>query len=607
MTAPRHLESPRLLFGLFLVLGACSEQSAVGGTRSALSEGASLLWGDDGELFDPKGRLMDWSYAGYQAGEAPLPELAPTLSVLDHGAVAGDGEDDTEAFTAALAAARAGDVVRVPAGVYELRARITVPSGVVLQGAGRDATIVEVPVSLTDVYGNPGLDRGGNSSYSFGRAFIEVKGRDEGAELAEVSAAAARGDTELAVSSTEGMRVGQWVHVDQTDVNGELIDRLHGDLQEGGDDNVGDEGMEHYARIVALGEGSIELERPLPVDVELAWSPRVRAFEPSVAQVGIEHLTIRFPETPYPGHFKERGYNAIELGGVFHSWVRDVRVVNGDYGVSVTSSHFVTVAGVVIDSTNERTGHHALNCGYGGDNLFIGFDVRIPFVHDLTVEWYTTGNVFTQGRGRNLSLDHHRAAPYSTLWTELHAGDGSDLWKSGGAGNRGPHSAAYSTLWNVRADNPLDFPAGDYGPRLTFVGFATAESEAPSELDWWFEPIAAEALRPSNLWLAMRERRLGSAPEPGEDAGTPLPVADGGTAEPGADGGAQPGAEEEEPAGPDEPEPAAPADSGRPAGGCALHTDGGSGSWTELLVVAGLLRRRRAARAPARRTPRTHG
>lgn len=60
----------------------------------------SKLWGCKGELFDMPNslgsqRLLDWSYAGYMAGEMPIPRLPLVGSVMDFGAV-GDGvTDDT--------------------------------------------------------------------------------------------------------------------------------------------------------------------------------------------------------------------------------------------------------------------------------------------------------------------------------------------------------------------------------------------------------------------------------------------------------------------------------------------------------------------------------
>jgi hypothetical protein len=49
---------------------------------------------------------------------------------------------------------------------------------------------------------------------------------------------------------------------------------------------------------------SCRLERPLIANVSLAWNPEVHSFRPSITHAGIEHLTIAFPLTPYPGHFK---------------------------------------------------------------------------------------------------------------------------------------------------------------------------------------------------------------------------------------------------------------------------------------------------------------
>jgi hypothetical protein len=70
----------------------------------------SKLWGCQGELADTAGklgaqRLLDWSYAGYMAGEMPIPRLPVVASIMDFGAV-GDGvADDTSVSEACVAAA----------------------------------------------------------------------------------------------------------------------------------------------------------------------------------------------------------------------------------------------------------------------------------------------------------------------------------------------------------------------------------------------------------------------------------------------------------------------------------------------------------------------
>ena len=60
------------------------------GLAIAAFAGSSALYGADGESWDPRGRLPDFSYAGYRAGEAPIPDVAVVANVRDQGAV-GDG------------------------------------------------------------------------------------------------------------------------------------------------------------------------------------------------------------------------------------------------------------------------------------------------------------------------------------------------------------------------------------------------------------------------------------------------------------------------------------------------------------------------------------
>lgn len=70
------------------------------------------------------------------------------IDILDRGAVAGDGIDDSAALAAALAAAGDGGVVTVPAGEFTLGRKVTIPSGVTLRGAGmRRSTMTIVGIA----------------------------------------------------------------------------------------------------------------------------------------------------------------------------------------------------------------------------------------------------------------------------------------------------------------------------------------------------------------------------------------------------------------------------------------------------------------------------
>ncbi len=471
----------------------------------------SALYGTQGERWTASGRLLDYAFAGYRTGTEALPTpTGPAVSVTDFGARPDDSGDDTAAFLSALDAGSA--VVTVPAGRFILTERLVIRrSGVVLRGAGAERTTIFCPRSLADAYGIT-FNSAGQSSWSFSNGFIEVQGSVGGGLLARVTGAVERGAKVLPVSTATGLAAGQWIRVLQTDAAGTLLAAFHAGMYPGdvGED-VGRQAFRFFSRIESVGAGTITLERPVPMEIDPRWTPEVRAVAPSVQEVGIEGLTVEFPVTRYPGHFLERGYNAIYLNGVIHSWVRDVRVLNSDYGINVNGSSFVTVQDVVIDDTGDRgplVGHHALTSAGGSDDLFTRFDVRQKFVHDLSIDSYTTGTVWADGKGIDLNLDHHGRGNYGTLWTKLDLGAGTRAFASGGSAPlRMPHSGARTALWNVTAARDLSLPPADFGPLMTFVGVRGLSSVGAMPSDWQVEAIPTASLCQADLHAAMLARR----------------------------------------------------------------------------------------------------
>jgi hypothetical protein len=231
-----------------------------------------------------------------------------------------------------------------------------------------------------------------------------------------------------------------------------------------------------------------------------------------VTESGVEHLGFEFPVTPYRGHFTELGFNPVALGGVAHCWVRNIRVRHADSGPFVSGA-FNTLDGVVLDSERavdrqNCNGHHGVSLG-GTDNLLTNFDLRTRFIHDLTVSGFCSGNVISHGRGVDLSLDHHRHAPYENLFTDLDAGAGTRLWKCGGGAALGKHCAARGTFWNIRSARPLSYPPADFGPpAMNLVGLETDQPSVTNLTGKWFEAIPPVQLQPPNLYEAQRQRRL---------------------------------------------------------------------------------------------------
>ena len=196
-------------------------------------------------------------------------------------------------------------------------------------------------------------------------------------------------------------------------------------------------------------------------------------------------------------------------------WVDDVEVQNADFALDFNSTNFCTIRNVTLTTSSSRAvtdearggnGHHGIDVSHGTENLVTNFNIKTRFVHDISVEWYALHTVFSNGSGQNLNMDHHREANYSSLFSNLDCGACTRPFDSGGSANRGAHSGAYSTYWNVHGTREPGLPIRDFGPLLNFVGFS-AKSEPTSAYQWLIE---AGSYCPGELQEAMRRKRLGN-------------------------------------------------------------------------------------------------
>jgi hypothetical protein len=108
-----------------------------------------------------------------------------------------------------------------------------------------------------------------------------------------------------------------------------------------------------------------------------------------------------------------------------------------DWGLEAYRTHRCTFSDLIVDSdrpTDNRGhyGHHAIGVTRAYDNLVTDFVIAAPYVHDLSVAAGANGNVFRNARAADMNLDFHRQAPYSNLFTNIHAGEGNRPWESGG-------------------------------------------------------------------------------------------------------------------------------------------------------------------------------
>ena len=486
------------------------------GLAASAGAATSDLWGTNGERWRADSRLPDFSFAGYHCGEAPLPNVAPGVSVKNFGAKGDDVADDTQAFLDALAAVKSG-AIEIPPGRYRITNILEIKrSSVVLRGAGTDKTFLFFPIPLNDIKPDWGATTTGDrtSNYSWAGGFVWFKGSFGEKTLARITAEAQRGENSLTVSGTENLHIGQRVEIFQRD---NPDNSLAAELYSGDPGNTKNlEGSTHASlvcRIMRIDGNQIRFDRPLRFDVRLQWRPQIRSFEPTVAESGVENLCFEFPNTPYAGHFTELGYNAVAFTGVADCWARNLVITNADSGLFPCGA-FCTIQNIVFESSRQPdtalhcTGHHGINFE-GTDNLYTGFDYRTRFIHDISVDHCAAGNVMTGGKGVDLCFDHHERAPYENLFTDIDAGAGTRLWTCGGGAALGKHCAARGTFWNIRAVRPLKYPPAAFGPNS--MNFVALQTDLPSEKNLsgrWFEAIPPNQIFPLDIHAAQLARRL---------------------------------------------------------------------------------------------------
>jgi len=536
---------------------AASLPNAASGLRLSPSCGAcaeprrsrarpSRLYGCHGELWAAKGRLPDFSYAGFRAGDyTPGAALAfaskPVVRSLRayYGAV-GDGvADDTPAFERAEADLTLQDaVLYLPAGKYVLKKPIAFRRpGLVIRGAGREATTIYIPASLTDALGNAFREGGreGTSDWSHKGAFLTLSSWDPSVKenlAARIARPALRGDTRLYVTPGGGgggagpaLVPGRWVRLVMDADNAALLADMSGGYFAPGRGQLNETRVaRHLSRVRAVDPAGafVELERPLVHNVSLAWAPRLHLFSPqrNGSETGFEDLTVEFPWTPYPGHFKEQGYNAIHLNQNHNSWVRNVRILNSDSAIYLWGTAFCSVSDVVLATWpkprgtrglgggREADGHRGIWLEYGESNLIERFRVEGRFLHDLSVSAYESNSVFSSGYGDDLNIDFHRASPYANLFTDLDHGAGSRQTESGGDEVRGgAHAAAFNTIWNAKGRLRFYYDtSSDLGPLFNFVAYRTNDSFPVGWRGWWEERLRPRPF-PGNLYESMRATR----------------------------------------------------------------------------------------------------
>ncbi len=425
----------------------------------------------------------------------------------------------------------------IPAGRYHFSKRIVIDSSnIVVRGEGPQTTTLLFPRSLSELDNiDVSIFPDGSNPYSWLDGYVQIKGFDPGSTeranfVGAVTAPADMGSRTLVLSSTTGLQVGQWVRLLMSDIDGSLVKDLYGSIVDRvgcGETNsktecvsgINDESdlVRWAVRITSINGNQVTLQRPLPVRVDPIWKPEIHRMPASmVKESGIRDLTVEFPWTQAPPHLRELGYNAFIVDGAANAFILNVATLNADNSIMVAHSAHVTVDGVTIGVTKPRglslpfDGHIGLGAYDASDVEFANFRIKGQWTHDVTVRG-TMMAVIHNGHGDNLNLDSHRSAPYATLYSNLHLGQGSRPYSTGGYLTRGFPAARFTTYYNLRsnAKSSINLPAATmagnctWGANINAVGYWN-DGSCPG---YHVESYVYATLQPADLYGSMIDRK----------------------------------------------------------------------------------------------------
>ena len=442
--------------------------------------------------------LPDFSFAGYQFGEKPIPKILENIILAtDFGVIPNDGLDDSKSLLKAIEAANKvqGNVVlQLPAGRLILSAVLYLErSNFVLRGAGtgvggteifcpRPMMYFENPTSLNELreylveFDKRQIEKENNidlpfSQYAWSGGFIwtQVPGERVKSYLGKYDTPQVvlakvvegkRGEHIIEVSEIDRLNVGDVVQLELFNTEGEQ-GAIITDLYKNTNVKVGSHHwafpalpiVRQQAQITSINKNKVTIKSPLTISIKPSYKAQLVEWK-HLKEVGIEHFKITFPSTPYVAHHVEQGYNGIFLTRVFNSWVNDIVIENAESGILTEEIANVTIQNIVTQGSN--LAHYTVAMAGVHNVLVKNLRVYNKAIHPLSFNTFSTKNVYQQCEVFvNPVLDQHSGANHQNLFDNITvhlsplANNTYPLFAGGGAGYWKPSHGSYSTFWNL--------------------------------------------------------------------------------------------------------------------------------------------------------------
>lgn len=469
--------------------------------------------------------LPDFSYAGYQYSEVPIPVVDyKKFNIVDFGAIPDDGKSDKAAIQKAIqAAAENGEgIIFFPEGKYHVNTAdddngiITIfSSHIVFRGEDKDQSILFFENDL------PPDDPKKMWTVPF---VIQTNVKEKSKFLAKVVADARRETFELQVNQPSNLKEGDWVILQLQNNNKNLIkNELEPYVAQPEWTSILEKGVEvnERHRVKSVKGNVITFYEPIHHDIQKIHGWKIYSF-PHLKNIGFENMTFEGNWTKDFVHHRsaqdDGGWSILNIKKSVNSWIKDCGFRNVSIAAKFSASAACTALNITIEG---NPGHSSISAAGGSTGILLAkIDDKAGMHHAVGVGGgSTTGAVIWRSQyPAHTSFESHASQPRCTLFDQVEGG--FFLGRAGGAIKNLPTHLRYLVLWNYEeTDEPEeDFEFWSSKTRWwkvvppIIVGFHGSGTTFKKEQIQVLESVGTP-VKPASLFVAQLEYRLGELPE----------------------------------------------------------------------------------------------